>query len=107
MGVLLLRDVAALDEALAASAWRMAGVAALSIATAAVAPGLLVRALAERNRALVAALAEGNAERAARRSELERIQAVVDSMADGVIFIDAQIILPSSIRRDAQPSVTL
>jgi nitrogen fixation/metabolism regulation signal transduction histidine kinase len=86
--LLFLRDVALLDPALAASAWRTAGVAAASIATAAVALALLVRALAERSRASDAALAEAQAERAARRAELETIQAVVDSMADGVIFVD-------------------
>lgn len=87
--VLFLRDVAALDATLAVSAWRTAAVAAVSIATAAVALALLVRALAERNRASMEALAQAEAERAARRAELEMIQAVVDSMADGVIFIDA------------------
>jgi signal transduction histidine kinase len=87
--VLFLRDVAALDPALAASAWRTAAVAAVSIATAAVALALLLRALAERNRASTAALEQAEAERSARRAELEVMQAVVDSMADGVIFVDA------------------
>jgi len=88
-GLLFLRDVAALDRPLAASAWRTFAVAAASMAAAAVALVLLLRALAERNAALAASLAETERERSARRSELEMIQAVVDSMADGVIFIDA------------------
>jgi signal transduction histidine kinase len=87
--LMFLRDVARLDPELAASAWRTAAVAAASIGTAVVALALLVRALAERNRALGAALAEAEGERAARRAELEMIQSVVDSMADGVIYIDA------------------
>jgi signal transduction histidine kinase len=87
--LLFLRDVAMLDAALAASAWRTAAVAAVSIGTAAVALALLLRALAERHRASAVALAEAEAERTARRAELEIIQAMVDSMADGVIFVDA------------------
>lgn len=87
--LLFLHDVDRLDPALAAIAWRTAGVGAVSIGLASASLALLVRALAARNRALVAALADADAERAARRAELERIQAVVDSMADGVIFVDA------------------
>jgi signal transduction histidine kinase len=87
--LLFLRDVAALDAALATAAWRTAAVAAVSMAFAAVALALLLRALVERNRISEAALAEADGERAGRRAELETIQAVVDSMADGVIFIDA------------------
>lgn len=87
--LLFLRDVAALDAALAASAWRTAAVAAVSMSFATVALALLLRALAQRGRASAAALAEAEAERAGRRAELETIQAVVDSMADGVIFVDA------------------
>ncbi|HVP69202.1 MAG TPA: ATP-binding protein [Anaeromyxobacteraceae bacterium] len=88
-GVLFLEDVATLEGPLAASAWRTAAVAGVSMAAAAVALGLLLRALWQRNAALAAALSETEKERSARRSELEVIQAVVDSMADGVIFIDA------------------
>ncbi len=89
-GLLFLRDVSALDPQLAGAAWRTAGVAAVSIATAAVALALLLRALAERSRASTEALAVAEAERAARRAELETMQALVDSMADGVIFVDAK-----------------
>jgi nitrogen fixation/metabolism regulation signal transduction histidine kinase len=46
--------------------------------------------VAERTRELAAALAEANAAREARAADLERLQALVDSMVDGVIFIDAQ-----------------
>jgi signal transduction histidine kinase len=88
-GLLFLRDVALLDAALAASAWRTALVALFSMAIGAAALFVLLRALAERNRALSVALAETEAERAARRAELDLMQALVDSMADGVIFIDA------------------
>ncbi len=87
--LLFLRDVAALDPALAAAAWRTAAGASASMTFAAAALALLLHALVDRNRASEAALAEAEAERAARRAELETIQAVVDSMADGVIFVDA------------------
>lgn len=87
--LLFLRDVAALDAHLAASAWRTAAVAVFSMAVGAVALFVLLRALGERNRELSAALATTEAERAARRAELDQMQAIVDSMADGVIFIDA------------------
>lgn len=87
--LLFLGDVAALEAPLAAAAWRTAAVAAVSIAVAAVALAVLLRALAQRSRSSTAALALAESERAARRAELEMIQAVVDSMADGVIFIDA------------------
>jgi nitrogen fixation/metabolism regulation signal transduction histidine kinase len=73
-GLLFLRDVTRLEPHFAALAWRTAAVAALSIAVATGALALLVSALADRNR----------------RAELATIQAIVDSMADGVIFIDAK-----------------
>jgi signal transduction histidine kinase len=88
--LLFLRDVAALDAHLAASAWRTAVVAVASMVIGGAALFVLLRALAERNRALGAALAEAEDERAARRSELDLMQALVDSMVDGVIFVDAQ-----------------
>jgi signal transduction histidine kinase len=88
--LLFLGDVAALDAPLAASAWRTAAVAAVSIVVAAAALTVLLRALAERNRDSAAALATADAERSARLAELDVIQAVVDSMADGVIFVDAR-----------------
>jgi signal transduction histidine kinase len=88
--LLFLRDVAVLDALLAASAWRTALVAGFSMAIGAAALFVLLRAVGERNRALAAALAEAEGERAARRAELELMQALVDSMVDGVIFIDAK-----------------
>jgi nitrogen fixation/metabolism regulation signal transduction histidine kinase len=87
--VLFLRDVTTMEPHLAALAWRTATVAAVSIAVAAVSLALLLGALDERSRRAEAALAEARREREARRAELETMQAVVDSMADGVIFIDA------------------
>jgi len=88
-GLLFLRDVTRLEPHFAALAWRTATVAALSIAVATGALALLVSALADRNRRAEAALAEARREREARQAELTTIQAIVDSMADGVIFIDA------------------
>ena len=85
--LLFVRDVAVLDPLLAASAWRTAVVAVLSMAIGTAALFVLLRALGERNRALAAALAVAEEERAARRAELDLMQALVDSMADGVIFI--------------------
>jgi PAS domain S-box-containing protein len=88
--LLFLGDVARLEAPLAAAAWRTAAVAAVSIASAALALLLLLRALAERNARLAEALAEAGREREARRAELETMQALVDSMADGLIFVDAR-----------------
>jgi signal transduction histidine kinase len=87
--LLFLRNVAVLDPALATAAWWTAATAGVSIVFATGALGLLFRALAQRHRALEAALADVEAERTARRNELETMQAVVDSMADGLIFVDA------------------
>ena len=87
--ILFLRDVSVLEPHLAATAWRTASVAAVSIAVAAISLGLLLRALAERSRRAEAALAEAREERIARHAELETMQAMVDSMAEGVIFVDA------------------
>ncbi len=87
--LLFMRDVAVLDALLAASAWRTAAVAGFSMAIGFAALLVLLRALGERNRELSAALAVAEAERAARRAELEQMQAIVDSMVDGVIFIDS------------------
>jgi signal transduction histidine kinase len=87
--LLFLRDVTRLEPHFAAAAWRTATVAALSIAVATGALALLLAALADRSRRAEEALAEARAEREARRTELATMQALVDSMADGVIFIDA------------------
>jgi signal transduction histidine kinase len=85
-----LADVTRLEPHFAALAWRTATVAALSIAVATGALALLLTALVDRNRRAEDALAEARREREARRAELETMQAMVDSMADGVIFIDAR-----------------
>ena len=87
--VLFLRDVDRLEPHLAAFAWRTATVAAVSIAVATLSLALLLRAIAERGRRAEAALAEARHEREARHAELETMQALVDSMSEGVIFIDA------------------
>jgi len=89
-GVLFIDDVAELPAGFAAPAFRTAAVALVSIAVVAVAIGLLLRALSDRADELGAALGEARQEREARQRELERVQAIVDSMADGVIFIDAE-----------------
>ena len=89
-GVFFIDDVAALPAGVAAGAWRTAAVALVSIAVVAVSIGLLLRALSDRADQLGEALAEARKEREARQRELERVQAMVDSMADGLIFIDAQ-----------------
>lgn len=89
-GVLFLDDVAALPPGVAADAWRTAAFALVTIAVTAVAIGLLLRALSDRAEQLAFALEEARREREARQRELERVQAIVDSMVDGVIFIDDQ-----------------
>ncbi len=88
--LLFLRDAMSLEAHIAASAWRTATVAMVSIAVASLSLALFLRALAERNARLEEALAEARSEREARLTELETMQAMVDSMADGLIFIDAQ-----------------
>jgi PAS domain S-box-containing protein len=87
---LFLVDVAGLPVHLAATAWRTAAVAAFSIAVATVSLALFVWSLLELARRLGEALDAAERERAGRERELERVQAIVDSMADGVIFVDAQ-----------------
>jgi PAS domain S-box-containing protein len=89
-GIFFLDDVAALPAGVASGAWRTAAVALVSIAATALAIGLLLRALFDRTELLGEALAEARRERESRQRELERVQAMVDSMADGVIFIDAE-----------------
>ena len=89
-GVFFLDDVAALPAGIAPAAWRTAAVALVSIAVVTVSIGLLLRALSDRADQLAGALDEARREREARQRELERVQAIVDSMADGVIFIDAE-----------------
>jgi PAS domain S-box-containing protein len=89
-GLLFIGDVSGLPSEVATDAWRTAMVAVISISVATVAIGLLLRALTERAARLAEALDEARREREARQRELERVQAMVDSMADGVIFVDAE-----------------
>jgi PAS domain S-box-containing protein len=88
-GAFFVDDVAALPAGVATAAWRTAAVALVSIAVVTVSIGLLLRALSDRADQLALALDEARREREGRQRELERVQAIVDSMADGVIFIDA------------------
>lgn len=82
-------DAASLGPRLAASARQKALLALLAFgAIAAVA--LLGQRLQERNAALGEALAEATAAREARAADLQRLQAILDSMVDGVLFIDAE-----------------
>lgn len=48
-----------------------------------------VRRIQERNAKLGVALAEANSAREARAADLRQLQAILDSMVDGVLFIDA------------------
>jgi PAS domain S-box-containing protein len=50
----------------------------------------LERRVEERTAELARALAEANAAREARAGDLRRLQAIIDSMVDGVLFIDAE-----------------
>ncbi|HET8540111.1 MAG TPA: ATP-binding protein [Anaeromyxobacter sp.] len=86
--VLVALDATALAPRLAASARRKTSFAVLAFA-ALVTVALLVRRIQDRNAALGRALAEANAARGARAADLERLQAILDSMVDGVLFIDA------------------
>ncbi|HYG66171.1 MAG TPA: ATP-binding protein, partial [Anaeromyxobacteraceae bacterium] len=52
--------------------------------------GELERRVEERTAKLADALAAANAAREARAADLSRLQAIIDSMADGVLFIDAE-----------------
>jgi PAS domain S-box-containing protein len=52
--------------------------------------GDLERRVEARTAELARALAEANAAREARAADLRRLQAIIDSMADGVLFIDAE-----------------
>ncbi len=88
-GLLFISDVAALPAGVAADAWRTAAFGLVSIAVTALAIGLLLRALSDRADQLAGALEETRCERESRQKELERVQAIIDSMADGVIFIDS------------------
>jgi signal transduction histidine kinase/PAS domain-containing protein len=81
-------DTTSVGPRLAASALRSALLAA--VAFVGLAGALVLGAgLAERNAALRTALAEATAAREARAADLQRLQGILDSMVDGVLFIDA------------------
>jgi signal transduction histidine kinase len=82
-------DATALGPRLAASTRRKSAFAGLALA-AVLTVALLVRRVHERNAALGVALAEATAAREARAADLQRLQAILDSMVDGVLFIDAE-----------------
>jgi signal transduction histidine kinase len=82
-------DATALGPRLAASTRRKSAFAGLALA-AVLTVALLVRRVQERNAALAVALAEATAAREARAADLQRLQAILDSMVDGVLFIDAE-----------------
>jgi signal transduction histidine kinase len=86
--VLVSLDASALRPRLAASAQRKAALSLLGFA-ATVTVVLLVRRIQDRNAALAVALATATAAREARAADLQRLQAILDSMVDGVLFIDA------------------
>lgn len=87
--VLVSLDTAPIAPRIAASARRNALLAALAFAAVAIA-GLLVRRVRERSARLAEALAEATGAREARAGDLARLQGIIDSMADGVLFIDAE-----------------
>ncbi len=86
--VLVALDTAPIAPRIAASARRNAVLGALAFAAVAIA-GLLVRRVRERSARLAEALAEATGAREARAGDLARLQGIIDSMADGVLFIDA------------------
>jgi signal transduction histidine kinase len=87
--ILVALDTAALAPRIAASGRRLA--ALVGLATVAIALVLVLGArLSERNAKLAEALAEATAAREARAADLTRLQAILDSMVDGVLFIDAE-----------------
>jgi signal transduction histidine kinase len=82
-------DATALGPRLAASTRRKSAFVGLALA-AVLTVALLVRRVQERNTALAAALDEATSAREARAADLQRLQAILDSMVDGVLFIDAE-----------------
>lgn len=87
--VLVSLDTGPLRPRLAASARRNALLAAVSVAAFAVGV-VLVRRIQDRSARLAEALAEATRAREARQADLQRLQALLDSMPDGVLFIDAE-----------------
>jgi len=87
--VLVSLDASPLGPRLAASARRNALLAVLSTLAIAVV-AILVRRIQERNARLGEALAAATAAREARAADLSRLQGILDSMVDGVLFIDAE-----------------
>ncbi len=90
--LLVALDTTELGPRLAASArriWALVGLTFLAIGIAAVVVLRAARRVADRTQRLAEALAAANAAREARAADLARLQAILDSMADGVLFIDA------------------
>lgn len=90
--LLVALDTTDLGPRLAASArriWALVGLTFLAIGTAVVLVVRAARRVADRTQRLAEALAAANAAREARAADLARLQAILDSMADGVLFIDA------------------
>jgi signal transduction histidine kinase len=90
--LLVALDTTELGPRLAASArriWVLVGLTFLAIATAVVLVLRAARRVADRTQRLAEALAAANAAREERAADLDRLQAILDSMADGVLFIDA------------------
>jgi signal transduction histidine kinase len=86
-------DTRAMGPRLAERGRATAGVVGLALAAIAVSGGIVVRAarrVQERTEKLAEALGEATAAREARASDLARLQAILDSMVDGVLFIDAK-----------------
>ena len=90
--LLVALDTTELGPRLAASArriWALVGLTFLAIGIAVVLVLRAARRVADRTQRLGEALAAANAAREARAADLARLQAILDSMPDGVLFIDA------------------
>jgi signal transduction histidine kinase len=86
-------DTRAIGPRLAERGRATAAVVGLALTAIAVSGVMVVRSarrVQERSRKLAEALAEATAAREARASDLARLQAILDSMVDGVLFIDAK-----------------
>jgi signal transduction histidine kinase len=91
--VLVALDTTDLAPRLASSARRIWAFVCVTFAALAVAAAIALRAarrVAERTERLAEALAEATAAREARARDLAKLQGILDSMPDGVLFIDAE-----------------
>lgn len=82
-------DATAIGPRLAASTRRKTAFVVLALG-AALTVALLVLRVQERNTALASALDAATSAREARAADLQRLQAILDSMVEGVLFIDAE-----------------